>query len=76
MKKKKISVYLFIVIATVIGTSDYSRSFLGVGSDKVYLWIVEYLVMLVGCELVHVELHHLLGSGHHRLGLHQRGGGP
>lgn len=31
--------------------------------------------MLVGREFVHVELHHLLGRGHHGLGLHQGGGG-
>jgi hypothetical protein len=55
------SFYLIIVVAAIVGAANDSRPFLGVGPDKVDLRIVEYLVVLVGCELVHVQLHHLEG---------------
>lgn len=45
---------LFIIISTVARTPDDPWSFLGICSDKVYLWIVEDLMVFVRRELVHV----------------------
>ena len=67
--------YLFIVVAAVARAPDDAGPLLGVCADEIYLWVVEDLVVLVRGELVHVELHHLVGGGHHGLGLQQGGGG-
>ena len=61
--------YLFIVVAAVARAPDDAGPLLGVRSDEVNLWVVEDLVVLVRGELVHVELHHLVGRGDHRLWL-------
>ena len=60
---------LFIVVAAVARTPDNSGSFLSVGSDEVNMRVIEDLVVLVRGELVHVELHHLVGRGDHCLWL-------
>ena len=67
----KSSSYLFIVIAAIIRTSNNSGSFLGISSDEINLRVVEDLMVLIGSELVHVELHHLLGGCHHGLRLQE-----
>ena len=65
--------------ARIVSFFPLTWPLLRVGPDEVDLRVVEYLVVLVGRELVHVELHDLLRGGHHRLGLHRlrdgRGGG-
>ena len=63
------SSYLFIVVAAVARAPDNAGSLLGVGSDEVNLRVVEDLVVLVRGELVHVEFHHLVRRGDHRLWL-------
>ena len=63
------SSYLLIIVAAVAGPPDNSWPLLRVGSDEVYLRVVEDLVMLVRGELDHVELHHLVRRGHHSLWL-------
>ena len=69
------SSYLLIVVSAVAGAADDAGPLLGVGPDEVDLGVVEDLVVLVRRELVHVELHDLVGGGHHRLRLQQRGVG-
>ena len=65
---KKVA-YLIIIVATVIFASNNARPFSRVCADKIDLIIVEYLVVLVRGQLVHVQLHHLLRRRHHCLGL-------
>ena len=69
--RQKLIFYLLVVISTIVWTSDDSGPLFSIGSDEIYLRVVEDLVVLVRGELVHVELHHLVGGGHHRLGLQQ-----
>ncbi len=57
--KKLIFFYLIVVIAAVVGPANNPGSFLGIGANEVDLRVVEYLVVLVGRQLVHVQLHHL-----------------
>ena len=59
---------LLVIVAAVVGASDDARPLLGVGADEVDLRIVEYLVVLVGSQFAHVQLHHLFRRGHHHLG--------
>ena len=66
---------LIVVVAAVVGRADDARALLGVGADEVDLRVVEDLVVLVGGQLVHVELHDLFRGGHHRLGLDRPRGG-
>ena len=66
---RRFSSNLFIVVAAVARTPNNAGSLLGVGSDEVNLRVVEDLVVLVRGELVHVELHHLVRRGDHRLWL-------
>jgi len=60
---------LLVVVAAIVGRPDNARPLLRVGTDEVDLRVAEDLVVLVGRQLVHVELHHLLRRGHHRLRL-------
>ena len=60
---------LVVVVLAVVGCADDAGALLGVGPDEVDLRVVVDLVVLVRRQLVHVQLHHLLGRRHHRLGL-------
>ena len=45
---------LIVVVPAVVGSSDDARPLLGVGADEVDLRVVEYFVVLVWSEFVHV----------------------
>lgn len=66
---------LLVVVAAVVARADDARPLLGVGPDEVDLRVVEDLVVLVRRQLAQVQFGHLLGGGHHRLGLGGRRGG-
>lgn len=54
---------LLVVIVAVVGVSDDAGTLFRVGPDEIDLGVVEDLVVLVRCEFVHVELHHLVRGG-------------
>ena len=64
---------LVVVVTAVVWSANDARPLLGVGADEVDLGVVEYLMMLVRRQLVHVQLHDLLRRGHHRLRLETSG---
>jgi len=65
---------LIVVVAAVVWSPDIARPLLGVRADKVDLWIVEYLVVLVRREFVHVQFHYLFWCCNHCLWFEGAGG--
>lgn len=66
---------LVVVVLVVVGHPYDTRPLLGVNTYEVDLGVVEDLVVLVGRELVHVELHDYVRGYGHRLGLQGGGNG-
>lgn len=54
---------MFVVVAIVMRSTDYPRPLLRVRPNKIYMPIIENLVVLVRCQFVHVDLQHDVRCG-------------